>query len=455
MSKKSNGAEKARKIILFLSDLKKGAEEQTYACPDGSKVVGTQTNEAPVKYLLKAYPDVCEVLCIVTPVAEKSGAFEKLKTAIDKVTVKDITFDGRDFAAGPLAEIMSRMKKGDEILLDTTGGLRDAIMQLLLVSRALSFSGIPTVGAVYANYGARQIVDCSHLIGLFDLVGGMQELASFGSVKTLRDYYGDTVEPEVKALLDAMEGLQEDITLCRTRKLDRRIKDFNAAMEGAEGCEEPIIRALLPAFQAKFGKKLSVPGLIRWCVNSDMLQQALTIYKERIPAYVLRDRVDLVKVIDRKKLTDAATERLDKLLEQKKDYQTNEEAMFHLLAGMGRTLKWNPDYYSQEANDWIEDPAVLTLENLEALIDCSPYFQAVCPAEQLRDILMDYHYIRMLRNMINHANDQSTPNQEPLLNYLARFGYKRPDEAGAGDIRLALEQGLKNLNPRPKKERRK
>lgn len=468
MSKKSNGAEKVRKIILFLSDRKEGAKEQTYICPedetpDGKyikEVRGTQTNEAPVKYLLTAYPDVREVLCIVTSVAEESGAFEVLEAAVKKqkpeTGVIKIPFkDKEDFAAGPLAEIMSRMKKVDEILLDTTGGLRDAIMQLLLVSRALSFSGIPTVGAVYANYGAKQIVDCSHLIGLFDLVGGMQELASFGSVKTLRDYYGDTVEPAVKALLDAMEGLQEDITLCRTGKLERRIEVFNAAMEGAEGCEDPLIRVLLPAFQAKFGKKLSVPGLIRWCVNSDMLQQALTIYKERIPTYVLRDREDLVKVIDREKLTDATTKRLDKLLEQKKDYQTNEEAMFHLLGGMGRTLKWNPDYYSQEANDWIEDPVVLTLENLEALIDRSPYFQTVCPAEQLRDILMDYHYIRMLRNMINHANDQSTPNQKPLLNYLARFGYKRPDEVGAGDIRLALEQGLKNLNPRPKKERRK
>lgn len=445
MSKKSNGAEKARKIILFLSDLKKGAEEQTYACPDGSKVVGTQTNEAPVKYLLKAYRDVCEVLCIVTPVAEKSGAFEKLKTAIDKVTVKDITFDGRDFAAGPLAEIMSRMKKGDEILLDTTGGLRDAIMQLLLVSRALSFSGIPTVGAVYANYGAKQIVDCSHLIGLFDLVGGMQEMASFGSVKTLRDYYNkEKAKQEVTDLLNAMEELQENITLCRTGKLDACIKKFNEAMEGAESCEDPLVKALLPAFQDKFDKKLNIPGLIHWCINSDMLQQALTIYRERIPAYILRDRVDLVKL--KEDMGEKAKELIDDRLKEKKEYETEEEVKFRLLLDMGRRMKYR--YYDNESQSWTVDPAVVTLKHLEQLAESSDHFKIVCTMEQMKDIIMDYQYIRMLRNMINHANEQSTQNQQQLIKYLAGFGYKPLDEVGAEDIRAALERGLENLKKR-------
>lgn len=433
MSKKSNGAEKARKIILFLSDLKKGAEEQTYTCPDGSKVVGTQTNEAPVNYLLKAYPDVCEVLCIVTPVAEKSGAFEKLKTAIDKVTVKDITFDGKDFAAGPLAEIMSRMKKGDEILLDTTGGLRDAIMQLLLVSRALSFSGIPTVGAVYANYGAKQIVDCSHLIGLFDLVGGMQEMASFGSVKTLREYYNEeTAEPEVKALLDAMEELQENITLCRTGKLDACIKKFSEAMEGVESCEDPLVKALLPAFQDKFDKKLNIPGLIRWCINSDMLQQALTLYKERIPIFILKDRTD--DLVERKPLEDMeswAQKNFTKDLSEKKDYETDEEFIFRRYL----SLNWIQRQLENQ-----KQPEKVKLK--------SSYLYIKCFSDQLRDIIMDYQYIRMLRNMINHAQEQGAQSQRQQMEYLAGFGYKPLDEVGAEDIRVALERGLENLKKR-------
>lgn len=405
----------SKKIILFLSDLKENARERSYGCPDGTQVTGTQTNEAPVKYLLHAYPGIDEVLCIVTEMAQT--AFDVLEKAVRTqapcVRLTRIPFEeGTDFSSGPLAQIMEAMKKGDEILLETTGGLRDAVMQLLLVSRALSFSGIPTVGTVYANFGAGQIVDCSHLIGLFDMVGGMQELASFGSVKALRDYYGNGAVSQIKALLDAMEHLHEDISLCRTGKLDQRIEAFNAAMDGAESCADPLIRALLPAFQSKFGKRLTVPGLIRWCVNSDMLQQALTIYKERIPGYILERSILTVQ--------ENAPPPIDM-----KPYETEEEARF-------RTQ-------------------LLTLSMLKSPERClagTDYrLGRRVSFSQLQTILQDYQYIRLLRNMVNHAGEGDGGERNKMMEYLASesYQYKQTDRAEARDIRKALERGLEHL----------
>lgn len=407
----------SKKIILFLSDLKENARERSYECPDGTQVTGAQTNEAPVKYLLHAHPGIDEVLCIVTSKARP--AFEVLEEAVRAqmpcVCMTRVPFDeGMDFSSGPLAQIMEAMKKGDEILLETTGGLRDAVMQLLLVSRALSFSGIPTVGAVYANFGASQIVDCSHLIGLFDLVGGMQELVSFGSVKTLRGYYKGTAEPEVKALLDAMERLQEDITLCRTGKLDQRITAFNAAMEGAEGCADPLIRALLPAFRAKFGKKLTVPGLILWCVNSDMFQQALTIYKERIPDYILERSILTIK--------ENATPAMDK-----KWYETENE---YRLRTQLLTLPV------------LEDPE--KLERCFQNTDFRKNYQV--SFFQLHTLLQDYQYIRLLRNMVNHAGDGENGEGDRVTRCLFESTrYKRLDQVRAEDIQRSLERGLDHL----------
>ena len=37
-----------------------------YACPDGSSVSGSQTNDAPVRYLLQTYPGVQKIICVVT-----------------------------------------------------------------------------------------------------------------------------------------------------------------------------------------------------------------------------------------------------------------------------------------------------------------------------------------------------------------------------------------------------
>lgn len=440
-----------KKVILFLSDYKGTAQKQTYLCPDGSTVNGTQTNEAPVKYLLQAYPDISEILCIVTPEARASALapfMEMVKAAAPKVKVADIPFaEDQDFSGSALKEIMRFVsaKKKDEILLETTGGFRNAIMYLLLVSRVLSYSGIRTAGAVYSNFKTGQVEDISHLIGLFDLVGGMQELASFGSVGTLREYYArqERTEPEISALLSAMERLKEDISLCRTGRLNQRIESFNTAMEQAGHCSDTLMRALLPAFRAKFGKRLTVPGLIKWCINSDMLQQALTLYKEQIPAYILGQRPDLLSV---KPGAPAP--------EIKRDYETEEEARFfeHLLK-MGRNLRaqnydtnWSPD-------GTYKDYTVTTLERLEEVLPFS-YFTSPCPVSTLREILMDYLYIRMLRNMINHANDQETQSQQQLMDYLSDYHYKRLSDVRAEDIRLALERGLERLRLGNGKERK-
>lgn len=437
----------AKKIILFLSDLKTGprASEQAYTGPGGVQVTGTQTNEAPVKYLLQTHPDVGEVLCVTTAVAQPTLPVlrEVVRAKAPRVKVTEIPFaEGEDFSAGPLAAIMGRVDQGDEILLELTGGLRDAVMQLLLTSRALSYSGIPTAGAVYANYGAKEVVDCSRLIRFFDLVGGMQELTSFGSVKTLRAYYQGAADPQAQALLDAMEGLHEDITLCRTGKIDQQIARFNAAMRSAQTGAEPLMRALLPAFRKKFGRKLSVPGLIKWCVGSDMIQQALTIYKERIPAYVLNVRGDdLVKAVPRDRLSGRGAEILDAALNGKKDYESEEEVLFRLLLNLGNLLR--SQYFDGANQTWQVSPAVLTLEHLDELASRSFHFIVRCDTAKLRAILMDYQYIRILRNMTNHANDESSDSE--MLDYLVFQGYPRPEKAGVKEIKHVLSQAMEHL----------
>ena len=164
----------ARKIILLLSELNPRAESRLYRCPDGTEVPGRQTNEAPVRYLLRAYPDVKKILCVVTPEAEAT-ALPGFRELVDReapgAALRLVPFrQGQDFSAGPLAEIVSAVDKGDEILLETTGGFRNAVMDLLLLSRVLSYKEIKTVCAVYSNFKTGQVEDVSRLIQLFELV---------------------------------------------------------------------------------------------------------------------------------------------------------------------------------------------------------------------------------------------------------------------------------------------
>lgn len=430
----------AKKILLFLSEFRPDAREKEYVCPGGLRVTGRQTNEAPVKYLLHQHPDISEILCIVTSKAFTTAwqrFSDEIRGMAPQVQLIQIPFvDGSDFTAGPLADVMQRVQQGDEIYLETTGGFRNAVMHLLLLSRVLTYKGIQTAGAVYSNFAEDEIQDVSHLIGLFDFVGGMQELTSFGNTRTLRTYFGKPArDPYVEDLLKAVEDLTEAITLCRTKEIDETMQAFDKALAAAESCSDPLMRQLLPVFQQKFGKKgkrLTPPGLIKWCLQSDMIQQALTVYTERIPAYIIRSGHHLLvgdtarrPPIHRYEDPDAA--------QFTKDFLTLSKRA-HIV-----------DVHDNSVHSYVE-----TLKNLDKVVKDSDY-RVVCSLDQMRMICMDYLYIKMLRNMTNHANSEGTEEQEELLDYLESFGYAPINKISSEAMRQAILDGLDHLRTFTKK----
>lgn len=296
----------SKKVLLFLSELRQepGKEsEKEYLCPDESKVSGVQSNEAPVKYLLRHYEDVSEILCVVTKEAKecrekvsKSGwdwFCESIKAIKKEIIITEIPCDGEDsetFIKGPMQQILEKIESGDELLLETTGGFRNAIIYMILAARILSHAGIQITGAVYSNFQKGKIEDLSQTMQLFELVEGMKEMTSFGSVSDIRKYYEQTEEKDekIKNLLVAVEEMTESISLCRTDTLDAKMEQFNIAMQDAKESSDLLFRQLLKGFRQKFGAQWNVFTILRWCVDSGMIQQAMTIYTEKMPAYIIK-----------------------------------------------------------------------------------------------------------------------------------------------------------------------
>ena len=170
----------AKKILLFLSTCREESPEYEYRCPDGTMVRGVQSNEAPVKYLLARYTEISEIICVVTEEAKRT-AWERFCREISKenpkIRITDVFCDGEDseaFIKGPMPKILANVNSGDEIFLDTTGGFRNAVTYMLLITRILSYSEISVSAAVYSNYNKKEIEDLSETMRLFDLVEGMQ-----------------------------------------------------------------------------------------------------------------------------------------------------------------------------------------------------------------------------------------------------------------------------------------
>ena len=434
-------------VILCMSVMGSQAQERTYGCPDGGQVTGVQTNEAPVKYLLRKYgKQITHILCVVSGACretvegktfssldhfrqeiERFCGEENLAVSKDFITEIDFREDsGADEEAALLRNVSQKLGPEDEILLETTGGFRNSVVLLLLLSRMLSYTGHKTACAVYSfldrtNSGGDRIIDVSDMVSLFDLIGGMQELSSFGNVRTLQKYYdAHPGDGKVRALLTATEYLLDNITLCRTSRIDEAVEKFNKAMSEAAECSDPLLPELLPAFRLKYGKKLTIPGVILWCVNSDMVQQALTIYKENIPGYLL-SRGDVLEVRPGTPLPS-----------QKPVYQGDSEA--HFRAFIDSTNFFN-DALSGRRENWTSDTVRAD-------------YRLKCRFEKMCNIALDYSYLLLLRNMTNHASDTVDGSKEDKARKLNEYDasrYPLPENTSTRDVKAAILGGLDHM----------
>lgn len=284
----------AKKIILFLSEVHPNSKEEKYACPTGEIILGTQTNDAPVKYILMKEPEIDEIKCIISKKAKESGILEHFTDEVHKVrenikiTVINYS-EEEDFLSGPLSKVLTTISPGDEVYIDTTGGFRTSSVLLILIVQALKYKNVTLGGAVYSNYPAKRVEEVSKDYVLFDLINGLNEFATYGDCRTLINYAQTD-----KAMMDIVESLNrltEDIKLCRTDVLEDRLKTLRSKLENAKKNGSPLVKAFVPLFESKFGKELTIPSLIKWCSTNGLIEQALTIYTDRLPEYIFKNNI--------------------------------------------------------------------------------------------------------------------------------------------------------------------
>ena len=85
-----------------------------------------------------------------------------------------------------------------------------------------------------------------------------------------------------------------------------------------------------------------------------------------------------------------------------------------------------------------------TIECLSEALNGTPY--GLNRSEyDMQEILRDYIYLKMVRNMINHANDQNAENRKSQEDYLNGYGYPPVDQISLGDIRRVLTTAVHRL----------
>ena len=287
-----------RKIILtVLSTFSRDAKEIIYKCDKGENVTAEWTNEAGLKYLLRDNAEYTDVICLCSAETYKNDYKQRVKEIVPKsLNTHFIPYFANDNArsiSNALAE-QFQFSSNDTISIDTSGGYRSVVYDLIYLFRYFEYIGVKVEKTVYSSkdYSSPtgRIEEITDTFRMFDLINGAHEFTSPGNPHTLTEYFSHTESQAIHEILDSMKQFYDNISLCRIGKeLESSLHNMENAIHQAETIElendEKRLQELLPVIRRKLfpEQKSKYLGLIKWCLENNLLQQAITIYVEKLP----------------------------------------------------------------------------------------------------------------------------------------------------------------------------
>ena len=208
-------------------------------------------------------------------------------------------------------------RQGEEQVVlhaDMTGGFRTANMVLLSLIRLLQYTGITIGSILYSVYDGKKheghVEEVDDIYQMLNLISGAEEFVRFGSVQAIRAYFaGRPQSKELAELLDAMDFFASEIKLCHRQSFMAAIEELHRALDQfqrqqakwqdrslgetvqPERVNDKLMLQLEPHlkkdYQELFLAERNPLYAVRWCCRHDDLQQAVTLFTEILPEYLL------------------------------------------------------------------------------------------------------------------------------------------------------------------------
>lgn len=325
-------------MLLCLSAYKdiSNSKEEVYMY-QGKAYRGIQTNEAPTKCLLDLAKqdgsDICTIFCITSQlvytqkVKDDKTQFELYRELVNEQTekqidVKPIFYDFKDeeeeqivdanqraiYVYTQLAKEMQCLS-GVNVYVDYTGGFRDVSYLMTTIIRYLEFNNIHCRRIIYSDFykTPKTIIDIHYIYEMFQMINGVSEFVNTGSSRQLSQVFRKLEENSVNDVIRSMRHFSDVISLCNIGEMDAAINDVANSLRKFEE-ESPndffaeLFKSLIPLIKEKMyvdkEGKITYPQLIKWCVDNWLLQQAITLYVEKMPLYYLNEKKEIFQNID-------------------------------------------------------------------------------------------------------------------------------------------------------------
>lgn len=274
----------------------------SYICDRGQPVETAWTNEAGLLYLLRNNTGFTNIICLCS----KETFNDDYRRDIEDILQREVSYPietqfieySTDDAAADITNKLTREFKfvsSDTVCIDTSGGYRSVVYSLVYLFRYFEYIGVTVEWMIYSSKNGQKgsISEIGSTFRMFTLINGAHEFTSTGNPRTLKQYFSSSQNKTVRKLLDNMQDFYDNISLCRIgdeldrsfREMDELLSEGLHADESGNGYDENRFFDLVPVIREKFfsESKSRYLSLTEWCLKNDLLQQAITLYVEKLP----------------------------------------------------------------------------------------------------------------------------------------------------------------------------
>lgn len=246
-------------------------------------------------------------------------------------------------------ELAKELSGCSKVYIDFTGGQRDMNFLMVAIIKFLQTTGLSCGEIIYSNINGKQrfLMDMDIQYQMFQLINATNEFLNTGSAKQLDDFFKpldttcgedtDKASNLVKEIVGLMKKYSEMINVCNLDKLDDTVRKLvdkidEFTQDESDNLYSQMFRSILPIIKERLylervidendnKKVVNYSYIIKWCLDNDMLQQALTLYVECMPKYYFDKEIipdTLVGGDHKKPAEDFYTKLFDKFVETDK-----------------------------------------------------------------------------------------------------------------------------------------
>lgn len=344
------------------------------------------------------------------------------------------------------------------IHLDMAGGKRDNFIFIQLLTKLLSYYGY-AIHAYYADADRSTrtgtIVNTDSSFRHMEVLDAVNDFVQHGSSAALRKAFSSTDCKPVKELLRTMDKLSDSIQLCATN-LSEILNMLNEQLDEAEAEEDDsnglfVIKVMIPLIRTKFhispdSGSRSIIGIVRWCLENGLVQQALTIYNENVADIIADEKLYTIDM-------SIHNSRIQEMLKGH-EYEKNSTYLVYILDRVYWNMKDSTDINSSELNSKLaryRSDSKRLRWTIAAIFFDEKYLpdgiRLNVPAEIMRKIFSDTRFAECIRNRVNHAMGTSTKGDSivPLFNTSNYTFSTFPNNVTPNNVTKDMQRALGNL----------